>query len=130
MSDPREPAPTITVGSTLYVFDQNRRVYQRDEQGRSIGAPIFSKHFVPETVIGETPLSWLLSPQSKPRKVNKKTMKIAATNGYGGWNVYTATQMEDSIWGEENRRKIIRAIERCDVATLKAVAAIIGGVQG
>ncbi len=50
----------LGIGSPIWFFDQNRRVYQKDERGHSFGAPIWREHWGRLEIIGETPRSWCL----------------------------------------------------------------------
>lgn len=61
----------IAVGSTVYVFDVNRRVYDRSSGATS--APIYREHFKPETVTGETSRSWVVGRTWSAKKIDKKT---------------------------------------------------------
>lgn len=49
------------IGMPLWYFDQNLRVYPRDSSGRTIGPPIWRKHWREVEIKGETTRSWIIS---------------------------------------------------------------------
>ena len=110
--------PAIAVGTTLYVFDHNRRKWDAERR------IIYREHFEPRVVVGETRQSWLIGEGWRQSKVNKKTMLIA-NPPMGFLRAYTAAGMEEDVWAHDNRYRIVRAVESADVATLRAVDAIL-----
>ena len=104
----------LKVGSTVWIFDENHRVYQRDEKGRQYGGPIYREHFVPRKIASETSRSWIVCGE----KYDKKTLR--------GLYV-TKDQIDLKCWENVHRYKIVRAVEHsCDAKTLKAIAELIG----
>lgn len=59
------------IGTTVYVFEENHRVYAKSGQG----GPIWREHWVPREVVGETTQSWLIGWKSNPTKVSKKDLR-------------------------------------------------------
>lgn len=113
-----EEIASLKVGDILFNFDGNRRAYQPGLGG----APIYERHFNPETIVGETKVSWLLGYAKV--KVNKKTLDSAlhyADRGY-----FTKSGMEADIWSHDHRYKIVRAVERAGLEQLQEIARIIG----
>ena len=109
----------IKIGDTLYLFNENHRVYHRDESGRSYGGPIYSKHFQPITVIGETSRSWVCGTDWSQIKRPK------SSRGMSG--IFTAQEMADDIWVNDHKIKIVDKIRGCrDPDQLRAVAKLIG----
>jgi hypothetical protein len=109
--------PEIKIGDTYFVFDRNRRVYNRDEHGRAIGGPTHRGHFRPVKVLGETKVSWLVGEHFGHIKVKKREPWLV---------LYTEAMVEESVWVEENRHCLARAVSSCtDVARLKEIAAIL-----
>lgn len=104
------------IGTTFYFFDENRRHYERDKNGRSVGGAIFSKKFRPIVVYGETSRSWLAGPEWHPHKIPKKD--------FGKY--YTHESMMEKIWAVSNRPKIKDAVGACSVSDLKRIADILG----
>ena len=112
----------MKVGDTIYRFDQNRREYRRNDEGRSFGAPIWIKHWYEEVIRGETKVSWLVGSQYHPDKINKK--RLAANELYG----YSATwgRVQELAWINDNRNRIGELCKRQgDIAKLKAIAKIL-----
>lgn len=59
----------IGVGSTVYVFDENHRIYQP-----GISSPIFREYFREQKVVGETSRSWLVGYGGRDvKRIDKKT---------------------------------------------------------
>lgn len=114
----------VKIGDTLYRFDQNRRRYRAGPDGRSSGPPIYSEHFEPLVITGETKQSWLCREGYGDAKVNKKTLR--ESNGGFAYSWFTKAQMEDNIWRHEHRHRIREMLDRADAATLRRVAEAIG----
>lgn len=114
----QEEIAALRVGDTLFNFDGSRRVYNPGLGG----PPIYEKHFRPETIIGETKVSWLVGTAAV--RVNKKTLESAlhyADRGY-----FTKSGMEADIWLNEHKHKIVRAVGDAGLDHLKEIARIIG----
>lgn len=128
MGTESEAGGGIKVGDTLWRFDVNRRVYRRASGAYfASGGPIYAEHFEPFVVTGETAFSWLVKEGWRDRKINKKTLREAPHNGFGGWQWYTAEQKDDAVWLEWHRDKIADEVRRCrSAAALRQIAALIG----
>lgn len=111
----------MKIGDTVYRFDINRRVY-RDKSPGSFGGggPIYSEHFEPLKIIGESKSSWLLEHRYS---VGKRVLASAKTFPR---RFFTAAQMDDDIWANEHRYAIREKLTRTPVDQLRQVAAIIG----
>lgn len=105
------------IGKTVWVFDGNRRVYEKPAPGRiySSGPPIWIKHWDERKVSGETTQSWILD---DGRKVPKKSPP--------SWIAFDWDVVKQREWIHENRHKIARAIDVCaDYNKLQAIAAVL-----
>ena len=111
----------LTIGSTLWEFDPNYRVYGSDR-----GAPIYAEHFRPVTITGETPRSWLVGGSTRP--VNKQTLRRVVP-GFGHAQYYTDEGKDEAIWAHENRGRLVRAVGFASVAQLRQIAAIFEGEE-
>lgn len=109
----------MRVGDELFTFNENHRVYKRDENGKAFGGPIYREHFRPIYVIGETSKSWIIG--------HDKTeyFKTPKSNPFSK-NLYTKELMEDKILDQSMRYKVVDAVRYSDVETLKKIAAIVG----
>jgi hypothetical protein len=103
------------VGMKLWVFDGNHRVYDPNNR---LG-PIYSEHFRPTEITGETSRSWLVGPERYQKKVPKKQ---ELGKHYG---VYTDKQKLDDIWDKSNRYKIIDKVKLCSIEQLRQIAEIL-----
>ena len=110
---------SLTIGSTLWEFDPNYRVY-----GSNRGAPIYAEHFRPVTVTGETPRSWLVG--ASERIVNKRTLQ-RTRNGHDPVRYYTDEGKDEAIWEHEHRSRLVRAVGFASLAQLRQIAAIFEG---
>jgi hypothetical protein len=108
----------FTVGQRVWAFDENRRVYT-ERAGRLSGDLIYAGHFREMKVLA----------------IDKRSYLIGWPDGKGGEKVgfakaermyYTDQDREDRIWKNDHRYKIVRLVERADVATLRKIAAIVG----
>lgn len=97
------------IGDKVWRFDGNRRVYV---EGNS--TPIYSEHFYQDTIVGETPKSWLI--HYGRVKINKKTLE----------GIYTDEQRAAMIWDKQHRYKIVREVQTCSPELLKQIAELIG----
>lgn len=100
---PRGEVMTVEIGSTVWVFDANRRVYDKAKRG---GGPIYREHFKPLKVVGETTRSWELE---SGLKVSKKTLEGVMT---------TQAQIDDACWVHENRYRLFWLVNRCERADI------------
>jgi hypothetical protein len=85
-----------------WVFDVNRRVYKKDENGRSEGGPIWREHWRPITIIGETRNSWLGF---------NGTKKIPKKGGYG--ICFSEEELNKEAWVHENGHRIADKLRFC-----------------
>jgi hypothetical protein len=116
---------TLKVGDTIYRLDYNRRRYQRDANGRAHGAPIYSEHFDPRVIEGETPRSWLV--EGGRTKVAKATVRESAARTGFGYQWFTADGMAAAIWRHENFHHLMRHAERnATFEQLQQIATLVG----
>lgn len=109
----------LGVGSTVWIFDENRRVYPKAEKGRlwASGGPIYREHWTPAKIISETSRSWITDRWD--RKVPKK--------GDHPGVCFTQKEVDDAVWMNDHKYKVAKAVERCrDVEAMKAIARIVG----
>lgn len=122
----------MKVGDTVWLFDENRRVYapRKEGQGLSSGPPIFREHFVPHEIVGETIRTWLVG-KGTLENVRKKDLTYRHWNG-GRVRIFTSEQeVDDACYVHDTRHKIGRAVERCrDAVLLKQIAALVGVAEG
>lgn len=114
----------LAVGSTVWVFDGNRRSY--DEQRRVIRA----RQWVEYVIIGENRASWLLGLQGSTYvhyKVDKATNQIRGESLFGVQREIATTKQEvdDDLWAHKHRPVIERAVSEAPVSVLREVAAVL-----
>lgn len=110
----------IGIGSTVFVFDHNHRVYGKDR-----GSPIYREYWVPVGIRGENRSSWLLD--NYYERFSKKPPHQTKTTPYGNHRVAISVQeVDDDCWQHDHRYRIVRLVERCDVAVLRQIAALVG----
>lgn len=109
-----EPVPTIGIGSTVWRFDENRRVYPKDS---GIGAsPIWREHWRPVKIVGETSGSWVAQNDGK---INKKAP--------GQKWAFSQAEIDEREWVEVHRHQIREHIlQVTDPAVLRQIAALVG----
>ncbi len=103
---------SLGIGSTVWTFDPNRRVYDKTKRG----GPIYREHFRPRTIVGETRVSWILDGWDA-QKVNKKTLA----------GIFPTEQhVNDAAYMHDIRRVLIEALEDCrDVDALRRIEVIL-----
>ena len=103
--------PRLGIGSTIWIFDINRRVYHKSGGEHTEGA-IYREHWRPVKIEGETSRSWVTSWYGKKVPKFGKSQDIA----------FTEAEVEADVWVKEHRPKIVRIVERCGFETLKVIA--------
>jgi hypothetical protein len=115
---------SLTIGSRLWLFDQNRRVYPPPKPGQlwSSSAPIYAEHFAPHRITNETRTHWVVGAGTRVRKLDLTSRARGTTQYY-----FTDEGKADHLWCHEHRHTIVDAVNAChDVAKLKAIAATLG----
>ena len=98
----KEEEVVITKYPRCWIFDINRRVYNRDENGKSSGGPIWREHWKEVEIIGETKISWITD---YGKKIPKK----------GGHGIcFSVSELDEKAWVHENRHKIASKITYLD----------------
>lgn len=111
------------IGKTVWIFDQNRRVYKPAEPGRlwSSEGPIYREHWRPYVVDGETSRSWLLNAGTRSEiKLPKKRPRDEPGV------CYSERELDFRCWEHEHRYKVIDHMRRATLGELIAVARLIG----
>lgn len=126
MSTATKPPATLAVGSILWWFDTNHRVYRRDADGRATGGPIYREHWRETRIKSETARSWVTE---RGHKIDKRTGESRTAYGRITF-AYSQAEIDDRCWIEENRYALGERVRSCsDVATLRAVAALVGYIE-
>ena len=109
------------IGDKVWRFDQNRRVYARDENGKARGGPIWREHWEPLEIIGETTRSWIIGRHGASVQFGDKIAKAA-------WPGALALSEEDISKRAfvEGRYSLSERVRRCtDYETLKKIEAAL-----
>lgn len=110
------------IGKTIYIFNANNRVYEKDAKGRSQGAPIYRKHWEPIQVIGETKNSWLVGYEHNPTKISKKDLREGKLHNI----CLTEKEVDDKVFLHDHAYRIGEAVGKSqDVALLKNIADMV-----
>lgn len=111
----------IKIGSPVWIFDINHRVYRRGPNGESLGGgPIWREHWVKHEIIGETSRSWVVGKWYGQRKIPKKG---PIPNGI----CFSEEEIEQRAFVEDNAHRISDLVLRCkDYATLKKIGELVG----
>lgn len=123
----------LGIGSKVWVFDVNRRVYKpREGKGyHPSGPPIWREHWVEQVVLGENRASFfvgfagtMFDPKrlSHYRKVSKADVKAGKCHGVA----FSEAEIDRLAWIEVNRHELIERIRRCgDYDVLVQVATLV-----
>lgn len=109
------------IGDTVWWFNENRRVYHRNDEGRPTGSPIYREHFEQLEILGETKQSWIIGcpGDTKGRKFKKIDTRDLC---------FTIEELQDRVYVKENQFKIADKIRSCkDANVLKAVETALKG---
>ena len=110
----------LKVGDTVWVFDGNRRVYERDDNGRREGGPIWIKHWVSAKVVGETSRSFVVGRGygefKLPKNGTRPKLRVAFSEEEVGFYALL-----------ERRRAIADMLSRCeDPEVVRGCAQLLG----
>lgn len=97
---------SVKVGDNIWVFNINRRIYRRNENGKYIGGPIWKEHWEKHIITGETSRSWLFGYGQKIPKKNAQNV------------CYSLDEIEKLAFVKDNQYKIADAVRRvndCDL---------------
>ena len=109
----------VKVGSTIYVFDSDRRVYTDPAKGRLWGRIIWRGHWRPVTVESETRVSWVTSAGKCPKKNHNPR----------AWSLSSA-EVDEKVYVHDHARHIARLVEDIgSAATLRQIAQLVGYVE-
>lgn len=133
------PSAGTTIGDSVWVFDENRRVYTKPAKGKvySSGPPIWREHWRQMWIIGENRRSWLLgwvkggALQTKNMTVGKDALEkgtASARTELGPVRVLrTELEVERAAWAHDHDHTIARCVDACiDPDTLAAIAMLVG----
>lgn len=104
----------MTTYPECWVYDDNRRIYRKDDRGRSYGSPIYREHWRKVNIVGQNRVSWLLEFGGK---VPKK-------GGYG--IAFSEEEVDRDVWKKENAYRIAELTHRQPYEVLKQIAELIG----
>jgi hypothetical protein len=114
--------PTLqqhNVGSRLYYFDQNRRVYEMN--GIKKSSPFREGYFIPIKVVSETDKEIICEYGT----IKKKTMEYHW--GRSKYKVYTEQEKNDEVYVQENRHIIAEKVRTLSVEKLRMVEGVLNG---
>ncbi len=119
----------ITIGTRLWRREEWMPRVTDPASGKMVAAP-YEAFFRSATVIGETKGTWQVghegaAPMHHAARVNKRTLREPMSGGYSGHQWFTDAGKDADIWAHSRRHKIVEAVQRCDVPTLKKIAAIL-----
>ena len=114
----------LIIGSTVWVFDHNHRVYRKDANGRSVGGPIYREHWVPTEITGETARSWITRYGKFPKK--DQECSLIPQGGYSPLTVaFTEAAVDDNVWQRDHAVRIADLVRNADAHTLRKIAELI-----
>jgi len=121
--------PAVAVGSTIWIFDENRRVYPDGPDGRrSFGSrAIWREHWRQTVITGETRVSWL----HHGRKISKRDLAAGKVRGV----LTSEADLDAACYVNEHAHKIAERVQRLaggeQAATvLRQIAALVGYDDG
>lgn len=98
-----------------WVFDINRRVYQRNADGRAIGGPIWREHWRKVNIVDDNRRSWITSSGERIPK------------GGGRNYAFSLEEIEQAAFVHDHKYKISEMIRASlDYCKIKKVAEIMG----
>jgi hypothetical protein len=95
----------LKVGSTVWIFDENRRRYAPDGKG----GPIWREHWAPVKIIGETSRSWVTDYYGRRLPKKRENFRSLA---------YSEAEIDKLEWLNVHRWRISDAVRMCDDADI------------
>jgi hypothetical protein len=124
--------PVVGVGSTVWLFDENRRVYPDGPDGRrSFGSRlIWREHWRPTKIVGETRVSWILG-HSHGRKISKRDLAAGTVRGV----LTNEADLDAACYVNEHAHAVSERVRRLAggrkaAEVLRRIAALVGYVEG
>lgn len=113
-----EQITPIGVGSTVWVFNENHRVYAQG--GRAGDGPLWREHWRPLTITGETRVSWIAGKGYGVVKVPKKNPDPRVF-------AFSEAEIDKRAWVVQNIHRISGKLQFVtDYDVLRKVADLIG----
>ncbi len=120
---------TLKVGSPIWIFDANHRVYPRD--GGMHSSPIWREHWRKHVIVGETRVSWLVGRHPKdgwPAKINKRKL---ANGELKNGALASKADVDAECFVHDHAYMIGQAVQRLSggiraAETLRQIAALVG----
>jgi hypothetical protein len=118
--------PVVGVGSTIWLFDENRRVYASQPLGR----PIWREHWRSCVIVGETRVSWILG-HSHGRKISKRDLAAGTVRGV----LTNEADLDAACYVNEHAHAVSERVRRLAggrkaAEVLRQIAALVGYVEG
>jgi len=112
----------MRVGDTIWLFDINHREYsaltpEENAIGKrySSGGAIYRSYWVPCEIKDETSRSWVTNRGKAPKR-----------GGHDGW-AFCKSEVDDDVWVNDHRYKIVRVLQSCgDAEVIREVAGLLG----
>jgi hypothetical protein len=99
----------------IWMFNENNRVYTKSSNNIS-GRIIYRFHWRKVTVVGETRVSWIVSPYGT--KIPKKGCRGV---------LFSQEDVDRDVWMHVNKHKISEKVRNCqDYNLLKKISELIG----
>ena len=120
---------TLKVGSPIWIFDSNHRVYPRD--GSMHSSPIWREHWRKHVIVGETRVSWLVgvTPNDAwPTKINKRNL---ANGALARAALASKADVDAECFVHDHAYMIGQSVQRLSggisaAETLRKIAALVG----
>ncbi len=110
----------VEVGSTVWVYDGNHRVYK---EGR--GGPVWREHWVPRKIAAATTRSWVMD--RALWVVGKDVWKIPKHGPSPWWVMFSQAQVDDAVWVHEHANRISEAVQAEKTpSVLRQIAQLVG----
>jgi hypothetical protein len=115
--------PALSIGSTVWVFDSNRRVYAKPPgPGHTSGGPIWREHWVERKVVGETRVSWITG---RGERLPKRRGCEAFSRGY----LVSVEEIDLACYANEHAHRIatvMRNLTERNPRVLAQIATLLG----
>jgi hypothetical protein len=112
------------VGQRVWRFDENYRVYAKNEQGRTMAGPIYSEYFRPMTIMAIEGRSYVVV-NGHPADERWSCRTLV---GFAKAEMLYRNdgEKDDGVWVNGHRHELAELLRNASAAKLREVAEVLG----
>jgi len=104
------------VGDSVWLLNQNRRMYRKDSSGRGYGSPIHAEMWEEDKIVSETSRSWIIGDWRK--------IKVPKSGRLAGI-AFSREEADQISYVADNQYRVSEMVRRANFQQLKAIESIL-----